>query len=56
VKNCYVLCFDTAAVEERRNWTVVFNCDHLPYNLLWPLEFVIPTTDLNVLMCTSRWY
>ena len=27
--------FDTAAVEERRNCTVVFTYDHLPYNLLW---------------------
>ena len=35
-KNCYDdLYFDTAAVEERRNWTAVFSYDHLPYNLLW---------------------
>jgi len=35
-KNCYnLLRFDTAAVEERRNWTALFSYDRLPCNLLW---------------------
>jgi len=29
------LHFDTAAMEERRNWAAVFSYDRLPYNLLW---------------------
>jgi len=35
-KNCYdLLHFYTAAVEERRNWTVVFSYDCLLCKLLW---------------------
>jgi len=30
-----VLHFYTAAMEERRNWTAMFNYDRLPCYLLW---------------------